>query len=110
MKGARLLVFPSICYENFPFAIAEAFACGLPVASPDDGVSGELVEDGVTGAHFHAADPESLADVVSRLWANPSMTREMGMRGRAVFEANYTAERNWIIMREIYSRLGQNRQ
>jgi len=31
MHGARFLILPSVCYENFPLTIAEAFACGLPV-------------------------------------------------------------------------------
>jgi len=31
MHRASFLVVPSICFENFPLAVAEAFACGLPV-------------------------------------------------------------------------------
>src|SRR6266705_1150088 len=30
LQGARILILPSKCYENFPVCIAEAFACGTP--------------------------------------------------------------------------------
>ena len=37
MRNAQFLVFPSLCYENFPLTIIEAFAAGLPVLTSDIG-------------------------------------------------------------------------
>jgi glycosyltransferase involved in cell wall biosynthesis len=105
VKKARFLVFPSHLYETFGLAIIEAFACGIAVVSPDDGVPRELVDDGRTGIHFHARDPESLADAVSRLWSDPSAVRRMGRCARGEFEAKYTAKRNYELLSEIYSTL-----
>jgi glycosyltransferase involved in cell wall biosynthesis len=105
MKNARFLVFPSLCYENFPLAVVEAFACGLPVACSDAGAAVEIVEDGRTGAHFHASDPQSLADAASRLWSDPSGSLQRGRNARAEFEEKYTEQRNYGILRQIYSRL-----
>ena len=58
MHQASFLVFPAECYENFPLAIAEAFACGVPVIATRLGAMAEIVADGRTGLHF-AAGPRS---------------------------------------------------
>jgi glycosyltransferase involved in cell wall biosynthesis len=63
-----------------------------------------MVEDGRTGLHFTTGEPEDLADAVARLWAEPAETRRMGREARAEFEAKYTAERNYPILMDIYSR------
>ena len=52
IKNAKLLVFPSQCYEGFPGAICEAFACGVPVIVSNFGAMAEIVEDGRTGLRF----------------------------------------------------------
>jgi len=104
MKKARFLVFPSTCYESFPMAIAEAFACGLPVVSTDIGTPAEIVHAGRTGVFFRSGDPQSLAAAVDRLWARPAETRRMGGEARAEFLARYTAEANYARLMEIYSR------
>src|SRR5207244_3195420 len=49
VRRARLLIHSSACYENFPMAIAEAFACGTPVICARLGAMQEIVTDGVTG-------------------------------------------------------------
>lgn len=43
MQSAAFLVVPSICYENFPRAIVEAFACGVPVIASAMGAMAEIV-------------------------------------------------------------------
>jgi glycosyltransferase involved in cell wall biosynthesis len=48
MKRARFLVLPSECYESFPLALVEAFACALPIVASELGAMGELVDDGRT--------------------------------------------------------------
>ncbi|MBZ5516219.1 MAG: glycosyltransferase, partial [Acidobacteriia bacterium] len=62
IKSARCLVLPSECYESFPMAIVEAFACGVPVICSRLGAMQELVADGSTGLHFTPGDAEHLAD------------------------------------------------
>src|SRR5450631_595192 len=45
VKGARFLILPSECYENFPMSIAESFACGTPVVCSRLGAMQEIVTD-----------------------------------------------------------------
>ena len=47
--GARALLYPVQAGEPFGLVLAEAMACGTPVAALDRGAVRELVDDGVTG-------------------------------------------------------------
>ena len=105
MKEARFLVFPSTCYENFPMAIADAFACGLPVLATDIGSAPEIVDNGRTGVLFRSGDPANLAAAARRLWQQPSESRAMGAKARAEFLSKYTAEDNYARLMNLYARV-----
>ena len=50
--GARALLYPIQAREPFGLVLAEAMACGTPVAALDRGAVREVVDDGVTGLVF----------------------------------------------------------
>jgi len=102
LHGARFLVLPSICYENFPLTIAEAFACGVPVIASRLGSMAEIVEDGKTGLHFTAGDETDLATKVEWAWTHPEKMDEMGLAARREFEDKYTSAANYKKLMEIY--------
>jgi glycosyltransferase involved in cell wall biosynthesis len=102
MKEAQALVLPSVCYENFPIVLAEAYAVGLPVIASNLGGMSSLVHHGSTGLHFQPGDPESLALQVEWASAHPVRLRQMREKARAEFEAKYTAEQNHQSLMEIY--------
>ncbi len=104
MHEAKVLVFPSRCYEGFPMTIAEAFACGLPVIASRLGAMAEIVEDQRTGLLFRPGDPENLAEKVEWAWGHPKELAEMGREARREYEQKYTAEKNYEILMEIYER------
>ena len=54
--GARALVYPIQAREPFGLVLAEAMACGTPVAALDRGAVREVVDDGVTGIVFDDLD------------------------------------------------------
>jgi glycosyltransferase involved in cell wall biosynthesis len=54
--GARALIYPVQAGEPFGLVLAEAMACGTPVAALDRGAVRELVDDGVTGGVFDGID------------------------------------------------------
>ncbi len=54
--GARALLYPVQAGEPFGLVLAEAMACGTPVAALDRGAVRELVDDGVTGGVFDDLD------------------------------------------------------
>jgi glycosyltransferase involved in cell wall biosynthesis len=106
MRGARFVVVPSICYEQFPLAIVEAFASGAPVLASRLGAMAELVEDGVTGRHFSPGDEADLAAALAWMTDHPAACAAMGRAARAVFEQRYTAARNFEALMSIYRHVG----
>jgi len=50
--GARALIYPIQASEPFGLVLAEAMACGTPVAALDRGAVREVVDEGVTGMIF----------------------------------------------------------
>ena len=102
IKGARFLVFPSEWYEGFPVTIAESFACGVPVICSRLGSMQEIVADGRTGLHFRPTEADDLAAKVEWAWEHPEQVDAMGRGARMEFEAKYTAERNFYLLKEIY--------
>ena len=102
MKNATVLIFPSICYENAPMTILEAFACGLPVIASDRGSIPELVTDHLNGLLFRPGDADDLVRQVGWAFDNPDRTQEMRAAARREFEANYTAEIGYKRLIEAY--------
>lgn len=105
LHGACFLVLPSVCYENFPLTIAEAFAYSVPVIASRLGSMAEIVADGKTGLHFSAGDGDDLAAKVEWAWSHPEAMREMGLAARQEYEAKYTADENYKMLMEIYERV-----
>jgi glycosyltransferase involved in cell wall biosynthesis len=64
LGGARALLYPVTVPEPFGLVVAEAMACGTPVAATALGAVPELVEDGLTGAL--ASSVEELPGAVVR--------------------------------------------
>ena len=56
LGGARALLYPVQAGEPFGLVLAEAMACGTPVAALDRGAVREIVDDGVTGGVFGSAE------------------------------------------------------
>jgi glycosyltransferase involved in cell wall biosynthesis len=106
ISGARFLIWPSEgCYETFGYVAVEAFSCGVPVIASRAGVAEEIVTDQQTGLHFTAGDAEDLAAKINWAWSHPNEMEAMGRAARAEYEAKYTAERNYPILMDIYSRV-----
>jgi glycosyltransferase involved in cell wall biosynthesis len=103
IANADLLVMPSVCYETFGLAIAEAYACGTPVLASRIGSLNELVEEGVTGRKFIPGDARDLAREVRGMLADELTLRRMRSAARAYFEAHLTEEQNFIQLMQIYS-------
>jgi glycosyltransferase involved in cell wall biosynthesis len=54
--GARALLYPIQAREPFGLVLAEAMACGTPVAALDRGAVREVVDDSITGMIFSDLD------------------------------------------------------
>jgi len=99
--GARALLYPVQSREPFGLVLAEAMACGTPVAALDRGAVREVVDDGVTGIIFDSVD--QMVDGLARVLAlNRSRVRE-----RAV--ARFGVERMVSEYEAVYQRVVSER-
>jgi glycosyltransferase involved in cell wall biosynthesis len=64
--GARALLYPIQAREPFGLVLAEAMACGTPVAALDRGAVREMVDEGVTGMVFN--DLEQMINELPRVF------------------------------------------
>lgn len=70
MGNAKVLLLPSVCYENCPLSILEAHSMGVPVVTMNSGGMAELVKDGVTGTLVNEPTPECIASKIKETIEN----------------------------------------
>jgi glycosyltransferase involved in cell wall biosynthesis len=97
LGGARALLYPVQSGEPFGLVLAEAMACGTPVAALDCGAVGEIVDDRATGCVFTSLD--ALVEGLPRVLA---LDRSQ-VRARAV--ERFGVDRMVDAYVDVYSRL-----
>lgn len=105
IRNADFLIVPSVWYETFGMVIIEAFAAGTPVVCSKLGSMANMVVDGMTGLHFEAGNAGSLAEKVQCLFDNPEKAREMGENARRVYLSEYTPDKNYEKLIQIYQQV-----
>ncbi len=71
---ARMVIVPSIWYENCPFTVIEAQRLGTPVIASNLGGIPELIDQGKTGEVFEPGNLKKLEDLIRELWTNVGKT------------------------------------
>ncbi|TSC84642.1 MAG: Glycosyltransferase [Parcubacteria group bacterium Gr01-1014_13] len=66
MREAKVIVVPSLFYENCSMGILEALSYGRIVVAVDRGGNPELIKDGINGFLCKPEDPTDLARVIRR--------------------------------------------
>lgn len=102
MAASAFLLVPSICYENFPRTIAEAFCMGLPVIASRLGGMAEIIEDGVTGLLFEPGQRADLSEKVQWAHAHPTEMAAMGKAARRRYERDFSPQSNLMQLEELY--------
>jgi glycosyltransferase involved in cell wall biosynthesis len=74
--------------EPFGLAPLEANACGLPVIAVAEGGVRETIVNEVNGLLVDSA-PSAMAAAISRLLAEPSLRRQLGINGRHIVEQKW---------------------
>jgi glycosyltransferase involved in cell wall biosynthesis len=81
-RCSRMLVVPSIWFEQFPMVVLEAMGRALPVIGSKIGGLPAIIEEGLTGKLFQPGSAKDLAAQVRDLWEDPQLCRRMGIAGR----------------------------
>lgn len=98
MRKAKFIVVPSLCYENFPRVVVEAFSYGTAVLASRRGSLTEIIREGRTGVCFEPGDSKDLAAKARFLEGHP----EFGRNAREEYERNYSPEMNNEVLVRIY--------
>ena len=105
LQSLTLLSVPASYGEAFGLYLIEAWAAGVPVVQPRCAAFPELVEATGGGILCEPGSAEALADGWESLLAEPAKAREMGARGRAEVEREFSmprmAERFVALTREM---------
>ncbi len=84
-------VFVQPTFEDcFPLTVIEAMQHGKPVVSTNEGAIPDMVKDSVNGFVCKRKDAESLALALEKLITNPSLRKQMGVRGYARYKEEFT--------------------
>jgi glycosyltransferase involved in cell wall biosynthesis len=102
IAAAQALILPSICYENFPRTLVEAFACGTPVLVSRAGSLAELVTEGVNGFSFIPNDENDMLKVTRAAFDTPQRLMQMGEAARRCYEQHFVPDLNYQHLVAIY--------
>jgi len=92
IRGADILVMPSIAQEALSRTSVEAMGVGRPVVASRIGGLPYTVTDGATGLLCEPGNPDDLAAKIETLLDDPGLRQRMGDAGRKRFEAEFTWE------------------
>jgi glycosyltransferase involved in cell wall biosynthesis len=109
LQCCDLFVFPSL-YEGMGIALAEAMAAGRAVVASGTGPIPELVRHGVDGWLVPPADPESLAEGICALLADPDRREALGRSAAAATLARFSPTVAAGRLAELYGTVAQQRQ
>lgn len=104
MGKAKALVFPSQWYEGLPLTIVESFAKGTPVIASRLGAMESLILHQYNGLHFEAGNIEDMISQIRWMNQHPGEWLQMQRNGRQYFESQFTAEKNYHSLIEIYQK------
>ena len=105
MGNAKVLVVPSIWYENCPLSILEAQCMGVPVVTMNNGGMAELIKDGVTGILVNEVSPEGLALGLRRALENEEYYKTLKENCKKEKENILSVETYCDILIEEYKKL-----
>jgi glycosyltransferase involved in cell wall biosynthesis len=95
--------------EGLSNTLLESMAVGLPVVATRIGGNTEIVLDTVTGLLVPPRNPVALADALGRLLADPALARQMGERGKARIENDFSVDHAVSKTQDLYLELMDRR-
>lgn len=104
LTHANVVCLPSY-HEGVPKALIEAAACERAIVATDIPGCRDAVRHGENGLLVPVRDPGALATALRRLIEAPVLRRQMGMRGRAIVEQEFSTEKVAAETLAVYQKL-----
>jgi glycosyltransferase involved in cell wall biosynthesis len=105
MAVLDVVALPSL-WEGFGLVLLEAMAVARPIVASRVSAIPEIVVDGETGLLVPPRDVKALAAALIELLRNSQRAAEMGRRGRARLEQEFTVERMVAQTEAVYEQVG----
>lgn len=105
LYNALAVVLPSLWYENQPFSILEAFACGKPVIASNLGGMTELVASQERGLLVPPGNVEALAEAMHWMVTYQAEAKEMGQKAYLYASAHHGPEEHHQWLMELYTQV-----
>ncbi|MFW6128629.1 MAG: glycosyltransferase family 4 protein [Candidatus Aminicenantaceae bacterium] len=104
------VVISSEWYENNPYSVIEAFACGKAVVGSRIGGIPELVKDGITGLTFQPGNASDLENKLKYVIEYPDEIDKMGENAKIYTKEDLNPEKYYIKLMDVYTKaLGKNK-
>ena len=92
--NAKLMILPSVWYENCPLNILETHSFGVPVITMNSGGMAELVDDGKTGVLVDEPTSQAIAEAVKKCFEDEELYSQVkknceGMRDKIIEVGEY---------------------
>lgn len=108
-RGVSIVALPSVWPEPFGLVGIEAMSYGKPVVAFKVGGIPEWLQDGVTGFLIAPYDVKEMAAKIDYLLEHPEVAQEMGMKGRARVERDFSEEKHITRLLNIYQAVRDTR-
>jgi glycosyltransferase involved in cell wall biosynthesis len=106
IKNARVMVFPTIAYENCSRGILEALSYGRLVVASDRGGNKEMIINGKTG---FLVKPENAQDlqkiIIQAMKTAPAESAQMAFQGRQLVQDKYSLNTYISSLEEVYKEI-----
>jgi glycosyltransferase involved in cell wall biosynthesis len=99
LDGVDIFVFPSL-WDNFPYVILEAMACGKPIVATRTGAVPEMLSE--TAMLVSPGDVKALAGALRKLMADAELRSKLGAAARMRFEERFHPDRVMGEILEVY--------
>jgi glycosyltransferase involved in cell wall biosynthesis len=100
-RQADVFIMPTY-FEGFGWVFIEAMAAGLPAIATGINAIPEMVKDGETGFLIQPGDRRDLAAKIRVLMENPTLSRQMGAKGRQIVEQKFNAQKHCQILEGLF--------
>ena len=105
LRNLSVFSVPALYGEAFGLYVIEALASGVPVVQPDTAAFPELIAATGGGRLCKPADPNSLADGLEQLLADPTLAKTLGQTGRKAVLAQFTNDHMAVRIAELCEHL-----
>ncbi|HQJ05871.1 MAG TPA: glycosyltransferase family 4 protein, partial [Spirochaetota bacterium] len=98
------VIVPSVCYDNYPVALVEAFRAGITAVGSSIGGIPYIISDGVNGELFEPNNFEQFKSKIEKLYNNEEHRRKLSENARSTFLEKMEFSKNITILEEIYKK------